>query len=453
MNTLQLYISKSATNYLQLAEINSTDEGRKAATDVKAAVSLVDYPATEKNIFLVVANVSGGYAIHIVRTIPPRRGNYLDATIFVGGDLDIMADDLRDVIDKVSATILASSVTEADMAALRKLFAYEYDKLDKTPRVKPSRGRDFAYLTYNDSNAFDSILAEGLYRPEWSAYRAVVILPDDIAAVPGSMTDLAAPAEEATDAETDTAETVDASTENNEPRAGARTYIFGLPIVTPDGRSTLEFEVESEYALTKSPVLGYETVSRPKPGAETVTRLRRVAPATFKERVMRWLWGIGGMVAGIIISTIVSFCSGEEKTAPQTAAEQPTATAPASTVKQAEAPAATPKAKTETQTAAAIAYLDSNKVWRFDDMEAIPELQGLFDDLNNYRFERITEDWSVRLADSNNFKRVVDAARKAVARKTDPRYDPRRGPDHSPAYNRAGDTAISWLGYTYWIDP
>ena len=101
------------------------------------------------------------------------------------------------------------------------------------------------------------------------------------------------------------------------------------------------------------------------------------------------------------------------------------------------------------QPSEATAYLDNNRIWRLDDMEKIEGLRGLFDDLNNYRFEEITGKWADSLGASKNFAKVVKAAEKSVSKKV----DPRRHADHSPAYNREGDTGIGWLGYTFWIDP
>ena len=192
MNTLQLYISKSARESARVAEINPSDEGRRAATDMKAAVALIDYPPSAKTVFFIVANVQGGYAIHIVRTIPPTKPNHLDATIFIAKDLDIMAEDLQEVLESVSATVLAKAVTEEDMNRLRHLFSREYDLRDKSPRIKPSRGSDYAYLSYGkDYISLAEILAEGLYRPEWSDYKAVCLLDETLSPLmTGRMTNL-----------------------------------------------------------------------------------------------------------------------------------------------------------------------------------------------------------------------------------------------------------------------
>lgn len=436
MNTLQLYISKSGETTARLAEINPSEEGRRAATDMKSAVAIIDYPASAKIVFFIVVNHNEGYAVHVVRTIPPTRPNHLDATIFIDKRLDLMAEDLQTVLDSVSKIVLSKAVTEADMAELRKLFAREYDLSDKAPRIKASRGRDFACLSYGDDSGrtLADILNDGIYQPEWSDYKGVILLEDSVSPFPNSVVDLDYPDEEEEEPEEDdtTDESVEELNQNNPQKS--YTYVFALPVVTPDGRSALEFELESSKPITKSPVTGYELTGRPTEGSERSNRLRLSRGKSFFQRMERWLWGGAGLIAGIIIMSIVNMCGDGSSKATNKDNFKTEVSANSVPV---------------TQPSAATSYLDSNKIWRRDDMEKIDGLSGLFDDLNNYRFDEITGKWADSLAASENFAKVVKAAKKSVAKKNDPRRDE----DHNPCYNREGDTSISWLGYTYWIDP
>lgn len=421
MNTLQLYISKSTASVVKLTEINGSDEGRRAASDMKSAVAMLDYPASAKLVFPIIVNTADGYAIHIVRTIPPSRPNHLDATIFVNKKLDVMAEDLIDVIDKVTEIVLAKSVTEDDMTRLRKLFAQEFDLHDKTPRVKASRGNEYAFLHYGDESVrtLSDIISDGLYRPEWSDFKGVVLLDDTISPFTGSMCDL--------DNQPDIDDEI-ATTEIDTTHS----YTFALPVVTPDGHSLLEFELESSKPLKASPVAGYETSGCPREGAELTNTLHRSRGKTFFERIERWLWGLGGFFLGVFIMWIAGLFSGDK-----TDASSPSSEIETSTTQQ-------PVAADE-----AVSYLDSNRIWAKSDMERIDGLSGLFDDLNNFRLDEITGKWADRLSKSQNFSKVVKAAKKSVSKKV----DPRRSADHNPTYNREGDTRISWTGYTYWIDP
>ncbi len=454
MNTLQLYISKSARERVKLAEINPTEQGRKAAADMKSAVALVDYAPSAKMVFYIVVNTADGYAIHIIRTIPPTRPNHLDATIFIDKKLNIMAEDLAEVLDKVTSIVLAKAVSETDMNQLRHLFDREYDLRDKDPRIKPSRGNDYACLSYgpDSGRSLDQLLDDGIYRKEWSAYKGVIILDDTVTPVPNSVVDLDNIDEPEQEDDCQPSDT--AAPDTAAQAAPARTYVFSLPVITPEGRSTLEFELESAKPITASPVKGYETSSRIVAGQDHTNMLRRSSGKTTYERMERWIWGAAGLVAGLMIMWIASLFSDEPQRVNDSyiAEEQQ-----APVAQQPETPASTPTtAPSQTkaqkpQPTEATAYLDNNRTWKRDDMENIEDLRGLFDDLNNYRFDQITGKWAEKLKASKNFSKVVKAADKAVSKKVDPRRG--EGNDHKPKYNREGDTNISWLGYTYWIDP
>lgn len=459
MNTLQLYISKSSRESARLAEINPSDEGRRAASDLKGAVALVDYPPSAKTVFLIVTNLQSGYAIHIIRTIPPTKPNHLDATIYVDRNLDVMAEDLTEVIETVSDTVLAKAVTEEDMARLRKLFAKEYDVRDKVPRFKPSKGSEYAFLTYGkgDLPSLGDIIAEGLYRPDWSAYKAVCLLDETLAPLPNSMVDLNGTYEE--EGEDEPADVRAAAAENvNRQTAGAPTsYVFSIPVILPEGRSELEFELESSHQLQHSPIAGYAVHGRILSGPEKVNRLRQATDKTLYTRFEKWLWGVGGILAGVILMAIIGLFSDSPAERPADAfkyAQQPEQPARTSDHQAKAAPSngqneAVAESKPQPLPSDATVYLDNNRIWRLDDMEKIEGLRGLFDDLNSYRFNEITGKWADSLGASKNFAKVVKAAEKSMSKKV----DPRRHPDHSPSYNREGDTGIGWLGYTFWIDP
>lgn len=463
MNTLQLYISKSARESARLAEINPTDEGRRAASDMKAAVALVDYPPSAKTVFFIVTNVQGGYAIHIIRTIPPTKPNHLDATIFVDKTLDLMAEDLKEVLDAVSSTVLAKAVTEEDMNRLRELFSREYDLRDKAPRIKPSRGSDYAFLSYGNGTSLTltDILNEGLYRSEWSDYKSICLLNESLSLLPNSMTDLNAVYDDSDDEEPSADPAYEADSYESKGGSGAPiSYVFSIPVMMPDGRTELEFELESAQPIHRSPIAGYAISGKIFEGTERVNRLHRATDKTIYERFEKWIWGAGGLLAGILLMVIVGLFSDSPAERPSATEAYKSLQPTAQSSQPADASATTATTATtenQPQTASvaqpqpteATAYLDNNRIWRLDDMEKFESLQGLFDDLNNYRFEEITGKWATSLGASKNFAKVVKAAEKSVSKKV----DPRRHADHSPSYNREGDTSIGWLGYTFWIDP
>ncbi|MDE5594873.1 MAG: hypothetical protein K2I89_04795, partial [Muribaculaceae bacterium] len=338
--------------------------------------------------------------------------NHLDATVFVNKRLDIMAEDLAEVLDKVSKIVLAAAVTEADMAELRNLFAREYDLRDKAPRIKPSRGRDFARLSYGEESGrtLSDILDSGLYQPEWSDYKGVILLDDSISAFHNSLVDLDYAEEEEYD---DEPQDDDKPEESVGKEGEIHTYVFALPVSLPEGRSNLEFELESSKTITHCPVAGYEVAGRLTEGQNHSNKLRRTKGKTLYEKLERWIWGAGGVIAGIILMAIVGlFRGGEPKPSQQSDMAE-------TSVKITQTPENKTKVKTP-QSSAATAYLDANRIWRQEEMEKIDGLAGLFDDLNNYRFDEITGKWADSLGGSENFAKVVKAAKKSVAKHNDP---------------------------------
>lgn len=426
MGKLRLYISKSTRERVRLVDINGEDHISGLINDMHAIVSLVDYPVTSKTVFYIVENVTGGYCIHIIRTIPPTRPHYLDATIFVSNNCDILSEELSEVVSTVTQKVLASAVTEADMNELRDLFATDYDSCDKVKKIKPSKGSMAACLHYGDTTgrSFDDILADGLYNPQWSNYRCVVIMEDEL-----SMFD-------------NTAVSLDVAPEENKPTeredersnddAVAKTYryMFSLPMSVPDGRTTLEFEVESTKPFSRSPISGYDLSNKPIEGEGNVNSLRRSHGDGIYGRFGRLIWGLCGVLIGVVAMMLVSLFHDE----PNRSEHEKTVHSKTAEARQA---------------VDAIAYLDNNRIWRRQDMEAIEGLQGLFDDMNEYRFDMLCNKWANTLNGSKSFAKVVNAAQKAIAKKVDPRRDK----EHDPNYNHEGDFDIGWLGYTYWIDP
>lgn len=95
----------------------------------------------------------------------------------------------------------------------------------------------------------------------------------------------------------------------------------------------------------------------------------------------------------------------------------------------------------------AVTYIQSHGTWKRSEMEAIPALRGLFDDMNNYNFDRIINYWGPRFSSSERFRTLVNAAKGSATKR-----NPRTGA-HAPTYNRPDDDAIGWRGYTYHIDP
>lgn len=94
----------------------------------------------------------------------------------------------------------------------------------------------------------------------------------------------------------------------------------------------------------------------------------------------------------------------------------------------------------------AIQYLDGNDVWSKSEMEKYPELQGLFDDMNNFDLQRLLDNWKEKLDSSQNFKKISEAARTNFENN----WNPKQG-KCNPTYNRPNDERISLGNYIEWL--
>ena len=95
----------------------------------------------------------------------------------------------------------------------------------------------------------------------------------------------------------------------------------------------------------------------------------------------------------------------------------------------------------------AIKYLDKNPVWDKNEMEKYPDLQGLFDVMNNFELRAIIDEWSGKLSGSENMLKIKEAAKK----NSDNGWDPKQK-EHNPSYNQESDTLINVSKYIKWLD-
>ena len=97
---------------------------------------------------------------------------------------------------------------------------------------------------------------------------------------------------------------------------------------------------------------------------------------------------------------------------------------------------------------AALKYLDDNNVWEKSELEKYPDLQGLFDDLNNMDTYKLGYTWIEKLKESKNFKEVA----KVAKRNFEKGWNPKQG-SHTPTYNTSPDDyRINLTNYKNWLD-
>lgn len=251
-----------------------------------------------------------------------------------------------------------------------------------------------------------------------------------------------------------------------------KSYRFDMPLDTPEPLEPLRIYIKTLKPLHKCPIEGYDIAGDKLIEGGEPNNLQYIGKKEKKNNLILVAVAVGALIAGFLIGAFV-FWDGKkvasETTVPQieeaalVAAPIPvpkpestpadsnkteTQKPQAETTEQPIPAASTPPAQfTAADYAKGVEYLQAHKRWNRDEMQAIPALAGLFDDLNTYNFERIKTFWAPKLADSKNFAAVVRAVEGSTTKR-----DPRTG-KHAPTYNPEGDNSFGWLAYTYWIDP
>ena len=68
------------------------------------------------------------------------------------------------------------------------------------------------------------------------------------------------------------------------------------------------------------------------------------------------------------------------------------------------------------QLSEAIYYLDTNEIWRYEEMSRFNELDGLYSDLNTFNWEALTNIWGPKLKESQRFQTIVEQTKQNLSR-------------------------------------
>ena len=239
-----------------------------------------------------------------------------------------------------------------------------------------------------------------------------------------------------------------------------RIYRFELPVKSSELGAPIRFEIHTKRTLHDSPIEGYELNASIVEGTTRINHLTFTPGALYGLRTLAIAAAVAlvvGLLIGLFIGGSGSSDSEPVDTVPAVAAVAATpapepAPAPVATPEPAPAPAPEPAPAPTAEpapvatTADAIAYLDEKGVWNREEMEKIPALRGLFDDLNNFRYDRIIDHWRPALADSKAFESVAAAVDGGRRKK---KFVPASG----ATYCREGDININITNYRYKVDP
>lgn len=224
-------------------------------------------------------------------------------------------------------------------------------------------------------------------------------------------------------------------------------YRFEMPVKSSELGAPIHFEIHTKREFTDSPIEGYTLTDDIKEGAGRTNRLQYVASGALTSRRNIVISVVAALVAGFLLGWLMTGRNGTPKT--DTAADtipvmvEDIRTTPADQQAKATPAAQVPQPSAGKVTAEAISYLDNNTLWQREQLEQLG-LNGLFDDMNNYRLRRIIDIWGVKLKASSRFAKVVDHARQSQNKKIF---------KAEGTYCKPGDNSIAVQTYLNRIDP
>lgn len=247
-----------------------------------------------------------------------------------------------------------------------------------------------------------------------------------------------------------------------------KVYCFEMPVKHADLGAPVRFKLYSKKAVDGSPLEGYTAVDTVLEGETRTNHLTYTGTAPSLQSKGIYV-GIG-LVVGLILGWITA-CGGGAKA---DTVEDPEpkqeglevvdmvidkSAQAATAVPQAQPEAEKPKAETPAPaadvpvnkvqvTAAAISYLDNNNTWTKAELEKYPELKGLFDDMNNFRLEKLSDDWGTKLKDSKKFTNLATHAKYGLNPKK-----LAKSKIEGTTFLTGGDEKITYVTYLNRIDP
>jgi hypothetical protein len=239
-----------------------------------------------------------------------------------------------------------------------------------------------------------------------------------------------------------------------------KVYWFELPVISSSLGAPVRFEIQSKVPLTQSPLEGYDLLDDIQEGPTRTNHLGFVGGGT--SLTTKVLYGVIGAIIGAVLTFGFNQCgtsNGGRKLAPAANpdsvvavttpvvdehAHQATVTDITPVKEQPKAQSAEVKVDANLGVAEAVKYLDDNTAWTREDLERNASLKGLFDDMNNFRIERLIKVWGPKLSASKRMQQIVTHAEQG-SHKGKAQLD--------GTYNKPDDNRISVQGYLNRIDP
>lgn len=249
-------------------------------------------------------------------------------------------------------------------------------------------------------------------------------------------------------------------------------YCFEMPVKSAALGAPIRFKLYSKKPVTESPLEGYTAQDSIIEG-ESRTNHLAYSGGSPSMRNKAVYCGIG-LIVGLVIGWLTG-CGGGEKAPshvdtldredvevvaatisevpvqtvqPQQAASQPQQQQSQQPAQQQAAASTDKPVNNNAVTAEALAYLDNNTTWTKEGLEKYPALRGLFDDMYNFRLEKLTGDWATKLQNSKRFATVAQHARYGMSQRKK-----EKSKIDGATYPVGKDNSIAVQSYLNRIDP
>lgn len=479
MSKLQLYITMSQENYENLVDINANDYVASCISNLTTAVKDVDYSVSEKAIFYMIKYIDSGFFIVVIRTIPGELGNHLASWIYIPYTIKISDKEIVSIVNFITRKVSNDAVDGKDIAEMREKFSRSFADDPTAQLFTPCSGKTYAHRFYggNTGMSLSELIGPYRYQESYTAFAGVLLVDKVITNhILGPNLTNAIKADISTNLPTAEAE---AAPHTHNPSASHGTksdlperqnvYRFEIPAKSAAIGTVIEFVITTDAKISESPIDGY-VADNINEGSAHSNRLHYKHDNNYANWFVYALYAIGGLLVGIL-ATLLFTCGNDsgnqndaerqDETKEQRVSkpeennvqkdEGNTVAKETETQKEnAQAESANNQAVTDSQTQnidnnieAAIKYLDSNTKWNKEEMSKYPDLNGLFDDLNNINYDAIINVWGNKLADSRKFSTLIV---KHVSQGKSTKKTPKKKPFTT-------DTTISVQAYLNNVDP
>lgn len=342
------------SNGMSRPVVANPGEWTRHICDIRPILGCIDPPcdsASQHPLIYMTFSATGTY-IAVVREISGRAGDNVTAWLYIPDLIDIRGEEIAATIEHLDSLIKADILP--DELELAEDFAECYATAcnDSFPAFTSDPQGPLAWRRIG-TDELDELAGTFRRRPYYAAFRGIILAGEGQSV--SDAADLTAYSLDDIDTDTDT----DTATDNDYPPS------------------------------------------------QPITDTHPVATHSHKGLCRQWQPYALGAMAGFILGLVTAWYIGGHYTS-QTASMQ-TSLSPeshADSIRH-DTVAAAPAGYTALQMASATAYLDTHKIWNKAEMDTIAPLAGLWDALNNCRYEAVAE-YAARLDGSVTLKTVAD---------------------------------------------